>query len=116
MYTVYISLLYPFQKQKTFIVQVYIILRLQYTFVFVPSKPFLRIFISQIIASFFQPALNLLVVCVASFCLVFLLVFLAMVFIALKYKRKQPNSNSRRLLENSYNNHVSFYCFCTLPL
>ena len=64
---------------------------------------------------FFQPHLNLLVVCVASFVLVFLGVFLLMVFLALRLKRKQQLRGQSR--GPSQHSHVSqeelyLYFFC----
>lgn len=56
---------------------------------------------------YFQPHLNLLVVCVASFVLVFLGVFLLMVFLALRLKRKQQLRGQSR--GQSQHSHVSQY-------
>ena len=54
--------------------------------------------------SYLQPHLNILVVCIVSFLAVFLLMFLAMVFLALKYRRRRA---TLRVVETLYTGQVS---------
>ena len=58
-----------------------------------------------------QPHLNLLVVCVASFVLVFLMVFLLMVFLALRLKRKQQQRRGQSR-EPAHASNVSQHTLC----